>query len=79
VTGTHLEDVQHTIHKLKLNEVLDRVLLKHGNYIDPFNAQRVQQFERYINYPSNPVFKFFKKLGSNSNLNDCYGAQIYEG
>lgn len=39
----------------------------------------MSSLEKYINYPSNPMIKLYKKLKKNAQIDDCYGAQLYVG
>jgi hypothetical protein len=67
-----LEDVSHTLYKL-------RVTGSKGDFISPSKAEKVSQFEKYINYPSNPINRWYKNYKNKLyDVEDCYGAEIYE-
>jgi hypothetical protein len=66
VTGAHLEDLRHTLHKIRLN--------RNGSFINGKGAEKIQRLEQYVNYPSHPIMRFYKKLTRAKDIDDCYGA-----
>jgi endoplasmic reticulum-Golgi intermediate compartment protein 3 len=67
ITGTHLEDIQHDIYKLRLNS--------EGNII---NQRQYDEVVKLVNknYPPSSPKRLFS---SHFQTNDCYGAELYVG
>lgn len=70
VTGTHLENIEHDVYKLRMD--------KNGTFIQDKNyIKKIQNLEKKVQHPSFPKLMYDKKIGSK--IDSCYGAELTEG
>ena len=70
ITGSHFEDVQQTLHKLRLSS--------DGSHIDQKKVLLVKKIQQEKFAPSYPMMNLFKKKLSGKQTS-CYGAELYQG
>eukprot|EP01016_Furgasonia_blochmanni_P050992 TRINITY_DN795_c0_g1_i2.p1 TRINITY_DN795_c0_g1~~TRINITY_DN795_c0_g1_i2.p1 ORF type:complete len:499 (-),score=70.86 TRINITY_DN795_c0_g1_i2:262-1758(-) len=72
ITGTHIENVQHTLYKLRIT--------REGIIQDEGRAELVREFESAKLEPSNTISKLFQsKKEPEPKSTSCYGAEMYVG